>query len=594
VAVSRVRSRRRQSPGLLRLYQPVLCPSCLFCRASPSLFLLFSCFPSFQTSYHTPYFVCSPCVLCSLVFRDLFCSSRLLISVHYHDAGQSCSQPRLPSTFREDRFESVSFCVACINRPCSPIANPPTSFSFPSHKTFLHLQRPRLTTNLSQPGLSAVSFRRLSYYTNTFAKTKHTYTHMVMTRLPSKLNLLVLLSLLSTASAAPSSLLFARQNTCKAEGFEVCGNGFPSNFCCPSGTSCLSLAGDTTVLCCPEGSTCNKIESITCNLDALDPEDNPRAPVKTTVLDVALEKCKDGTCCPFGYSCAGDGRCQKNEDQSEAPKADEPSTTTTRPPAEPTAEPTADPTETDSDSPTETDQPAASATNGDGESDNANEDSGPDTASIVGGVVGGCAILLIVAVALLIVVRRRAKKAPMTEKSQQKHGRTKSNGFSNIISDPILQPDQYRADLILRPPPTTSTTQEPRWPDRQASTRRQHPRVSIPNPFNSPNPSVAGSASRASTMTDDSDDNMRTGQVTSGARLPPIRSMKASSRHLRPSDAMHRQPSAESINVFADPITVDRSQQRQTTFTDLMDEADLRGVGKDRPFVQVPGTTPRI
>lgn len=414
---------------------------------------------------------------------------------------------------------------------------------------------------------------------------------MAMARLPRQLNLLVLVSLLSsTASAVPSSLLFARQNSCKAEGFETCGSPFPRNFCCPTGTQCLSLAGDTTVLCCPEGSTCNRIESITCNLDALDPEDNPDAPVKTTVLDVALEKCNDGTCCPFGYSCLGDGRCEKNEDQSEAPKADEPTTTTTKAPAEPTA----DPTTTDTDSSTETDPPKASATGDNSESDNSEEDNGPDTASIVGGVVGGCAILLIVAVALLVLVRRRAKQAPMTEKSQQKRDRTKSNGFSNIISDPILQPDQYRADFILRPPTTTSTTQEPRWPDRQASTRgRQRPRVSIPNPFNSPNPSVADSASRASTMTYD-DDNVRTGQVTSGARLPPIRSMKASSRHLRPSDAMNRQPSAESINVFADPGTVDRSHQRQTTFTDLMDEADLRGVGRDRPFVQVPGTTPRI
>lgn len=417
-----------------------------------------------------------------------------------------------------------------------------------------------------------------------------------MMRLPVQL---LLLLLTSTTSAVPSpSRLFLRQDTC-LPNFSVCGGGLPRNFCCPEGTKCLSLAGDTTVLCCPEGSSCEKIETVPCNLDEMDPEEFPDAPIKTTVFDVALEKCGD-KCCPFGYTCNGSGQCQKDRDQSQPPKGDEeeePVVTTTTTTTQ-TAEPTSEPEET------ETGAPEATATNdpansGDGEEQD--EDSGPNTGAIVGGVVGGCAVLLIAAVALLVVVRRRNRQKPsspsLTEKSRNRREKTKSAGFSNIISDPISQPDQYRTDFILHPPSTGPSAE--RWLDRQPSNARaapvRPPRASIPNPFNSPNPSVAGSASsRASTA---SFGDVRTGQVTRGARLAPIRSMKASSRHLRPSDAYgyaNHNPSAESIDIFADPRAVDRPDTRQTTFTDLMDEADLSGVGRDRTFIQVPGTTPRI
>jgi hypothetical protein len=69
--------------------------------------------------------------------------------------------------------------------------------------------------------------------------------------------------------------------------------------------------------------------------------------------------------------------------------------------------------------------------------------------------------------------------------------------------------------------------------------------------------------------------------------------MKASSQYLKPQrTSIHRQPSGECINVFADSNAVDDQFNRQTTFTELMDRADLKGVGRDKPYV--PGTTPRI
>jgi hypothetical protein len=52
---------------------------------------------------------------------------------------------------------------------------------------------------------------------------------------------------------------------------------------------------------------------------------------------------------------------------------------------------------------------------------------------------------------------------------------------------------------------------------------------------------------------------------------------------------LQREPSSESINVFAEPGTVERNTMRRntttTTFSDLMEEADLGDVRKGRPFV---------
>jgi hypothetical protein len=56
---------------------------------------------------------------------------------------------------------------------------------------------------------------------------------------------------------------------------------------------------------------------------------------------------------------------------------------------------------------------------------------------------------------------------------------------------------------------------------------------------------------------------------------------------------LRREPSSESINIFADPSTArsgglgveERRQSAQTTFTDMMERADLRGVGQGEPYV---------
>lgn len=104
-----------------------------------------------------------------------------------------------------------------------------------------------------------------------------------------------------------------------ASNFFDCGSAsadLPS-FCCGSGSHCIWLAANTTVLCCPDGASCNTIEPINCDGDL----QNPLAPIKTTVLDVKLGSCGNGRCCPHGYDCA-DGNCKMLSVQNIAPGED--------------------------------------------------------------------------------------------------------------------------------------------------------------------------------------------------------------------------------------------------------------------------------
>ncbi|KAK7226450.1 hypothetical protein V2G26_014453 [Clonostachys chloroleuca] len=397
----------------------------------------------------------------------------------------------------------------------------------------------------------------------------------------------------SLVSAVPANLLFARQSTCPTNAFR-CEN---SSFCCSNGNTCISLAGNTTVLCCPKDSTsnCSKIQTITCNVDSLNSKDNPDAPVKTTVFDVSLPKCGD-MCCPFGYSCSAEGsECVKDQDQSQPPKGHSTTTSaststktssTTRSTSAPTTQPSTTGASTTGGSATggsatSTQVPTASATN-DEAAGGKDKTHGPDIAAIVGGFVGGLSGLVVIVGIVWICRRRRAKNGAASSEKL----RSDRSGFSTIISEPIVQPNSYRTEFILRPPSTPPRT------DRQSIPCISEDRItrrSIRNPFNSPSPSDAGTNSRIPSFCEDSPP--RQGQV--GARLAPIRTMKASSQYLKPQrTSIHRQPSGECINVFADSNAVDDQFNRQTTFTELMDRADLKGVGRDKPYV--PGTTPRI
>ncbi|KAK3688257.1 hypothetical protein B0T22DRAFT_148825 [Podospora appendiculata] len=115
----------------------------------------------------------------------------------------------------------------------------------------------------------------------------------------------------------PASLMSLQLKQC---------NGGPSTpppgFTCPSGQSCIWLAGNTTLLCCPAGSNCSSIAPTSCNVSLFDAQTHPESLVKSTTLDATLPPCGADKCCPFGYSCGVGNRsmvCVMNQDQSVLP-----------------------------------------------------------------------------------------------------------------------------------------------------------------------------------------------------------------------------------------------------------------------------------
>ncbi|KAH7328809.1 hypothetical protein B0I35DRAFT_27463 [Stachybotrys elegans] len=404
-----------------------------------------------------------------------------------------------------------------------------------------------------------------------------------MVTLPTALQALLVMVLSSTTvSAIPAARLFSRQdNTCASNNLSSCPRELPDDFCCPSGNECIPLAGNTSALCCPEGSDCNQIQPIICDIELQNVENNLSAPIKTTVFDVELERCGGGNrCCPFGYSCDGN-RCIRNEDQSEAPEGPSRPTSTS---AGPSATATGTGTQSPPTATTSSDPISVVPSDEEGSS-------GINTGAVIGGVVGGCITLFLIAgIAFYCVRRQKRQDSHRNEKGSARSSNSRNKdrtSFSNIISDPILQSDSFRTDFIRKEPSERSFNDVPQIVLNRSS---------IPNPFDSPDMSAQSPVSFGS---HNDEDNMRTGHVA-GARLKPIRTMKGSDRKSRHVDPrfISREPSSESINIFADPGSVVRPTDprrltRGTTFTDLMDQADLGDVHRGRrPYV--PGSTPRI
>jgi hypothetical protein len=114
---------------------------------------------------------------------------------------------------------------------------------------------------------------------------------------------------MATALSLPVYDLFQRASTCADTTANACtGSGLPSNFCCSSGSHCIVLASNTTLLCCPNTQNCKAVSTIECNLQAQNITANPTGPLHTTNLDGTLPKC-GSSCCPYGYSCSNGTSC---------------------------------------------------------------------------------------------------------------------------------------------------------------------------------------------------------------------------------------------------------------------------------------------
>ncbi|KAK1999712.1 hypothetical protein LX36DRAFT_466827 [Colletotrichum falcatum] len=118
-------------------------------------------------------------------------------------------------------------------------------------------------------------------------------------------------------------------SSCPVKGYNACGNGMADYFCCPSDTTCLVLAENTTALCCPKGASCDVISPIICDITAQDVIENPTSPIHTTKLEEPLPSC-GSRCCPFGYTCQGSSACVLDQTQKSHASTSELPTTSTK------------------------------------------------------------------------------------------------------------------------------------------------------------------------------------------------------------------------------------------------------------------------
>ncbi|KAL4963369.1 uncharacterized protein BDV14DRAFT_176849 [Aspergillus stella-maris] len=141
-------------------------------------------------------------------------------------------------------------------------------------------------------------------------------------------SILVLLTILTANASARHGLLHPkRADTCSSSSTKCSGSGLPGNFCCSSGTTCISIDSGSSVICCPEGQDCSFIQPITCDVSKQNASTHPNNVIKTTRLDDDLPTC-GSACCPFGYSCQGNF-CAMNEDTSSSTTTKRTSTSTT-------------------------------------------------------------------------------------------------------------------------------------------------------------------------------------------------------------------------------------------------------------------------
>lgn len=292
--------------------------------------------------------------------------------------------------------------------------------------------------------------------------------------------LLILLSIpsLTTAASLHNSIwsrpriaqpspeeIFSRASTCGDSSYTQCSTDLPSDFCCPSGQTCIALAGKTTAICCPEGSSCSEIETIPCDVSLEDKSQHPAAVVMTTALTGTLETCGD-QCCPFGYSCNSNGNCDMNADQSAKPSTSSVASSatstatsssgsaTTTVDVSPTSSSDSSATATatsssgsDSGSSGSTASAAADSTSTASSSSDSSAETAPGSGDssaragvVAGGVIGGLAGLCLIGFLILFLVRReRRRKELEKNRAESGDGSSPRSSFGNIITNPVTK-----------------------------------------------------------------------------------------------------------------------------------------------------------
>lgn len=195
--------------------------------------------------------------------------------------------------------------------------------------------------------------------------------------------------------------IFARENPVSCQAVDP---KLPSNFRCPAGNDCISLASSTASICCPVGQNCQQIATILCDVALQDANKNPNQPIHTTNTGGTLPTCGN-QCCPFGYTCGtlnGQPVCElvKAQAMTTAPSSSVTSqgkSTTTQTISTTTA--TATPT---------------SASGLDSENPPPSKESSFSTTVLMAGLIPGVVVGILAALALVICLRRRRKRIGRT------------------------------------------------------------------------------------------------------------------------------------------------------------------------------------
>ncbi|KAM3086526.1 hypothetical protein ACMFMG_000656 [Clarireedia jacksonii] len=422
---------------------------------------------------------------------------------------------------------------------------------------------------------------------------------------------------LATAACASANSIFERA-TCPDPSYTQCNNaGLPSDFCCPSTSTCIPLAQNTTLLCCPSGSDCTTVQPIPCDISIQNITAHPDNTLKTTALTATLLKC--GTaCCPFGYSCVG-GNCVMNHDQQDSVPGKTVSSSASAAPSTASTKPSGTSTAAGI-SVTILSNPSSTSTSSASSSTSTSSASSSTSTPIiisplsrtcekfpVGAILAGFfpGVVIGILSTLLIVCLIRARN--------RKEDRNKNSPDFGNISDPVATSDM-RTDFLRKIPnsPSTFAGTTP----RRINTRKgisslfRKSTASTTTPvgmgityLDSPVPPVPLQIRRKPTIVENQNPSARKKpEMAYIHRHPSV----TDNRPVTP--PLQRENSYEDINIFVggETATALRAQARpadmhlgvpgrgngstgrashQTTFSDMMDGGGLAGLKKGQPYI---------
>ncbi|KAL8653660.1 MAG: hypothetical protein Q9226_003759 [Calogaya cf. arnoldii] len=337
-------------------------------------------------------------------------------------------------------------------------------------------------------------------------------------------------ALTAAIDAAQAFGLVSRQaSTCSVSGYSQCNKpGIPSNFCCPSGTTCIPFYQDKSVICCRSGRDCKTISPITCDLSAQNATTQPSNQLHSTDLTGAMQTCGTKTCCPKGYDCSG-GNCLMRPADSYSAK-----------PASSTAAPKSTSAAASASKPSPTgDRSAAASAEAAGTPEKRQNNFPP--AAVLAGFFPGLLLGGLLTVAVIICIgRRRAKR-------EEKDGDFGS--VAATVSDPIYQDTNgFRTDFLRR----------------ESKTKYSNRSSRVRSLFSLRSPTLKGNNS----------DNYGRSVLP---KTPPNKTR---------APELKREPSMESIKIYSPPNG--GLQRPNTTFTEMMADA---GFKSGEPYVahQSPG-----